>query len=113
MCFRQWFIDELTASPINIILLIAILYLLYKILRPESEDDLPAYEPPPPPMKKQDFTHAQLREYDGVKREDGRVLMGVLGKVCIFVKGPKEIKRHRITGNTFAGGRLPIYVCLW
>lgn len=84
--YLQWFIDELTASPINIILLIAILYLLYKILRPESEDDLPAYEPPPPPMKKQDFTHAQLREYDGVKREDGRVLMGVLGKVFDVTK---------------------------
>ena len=99
VCFRQWFIDELTGSPINIILLIAILYLLYKILRPESEDDLPAYEPPPPPMKKQDFTHAQLREYDGVKREDGRVLMGVLGKVCIFVNRPKKLKVDRLLSD--------------
>ena len=44
------------------------------------------YEAPLPPLKKQDMTPAQLREYDGVKREDGRVLMAVLGKIFDVTK---------------------------
>ena len=34
--FRQWFYEELTGSYINIFLLCAIIYLLYKIFRPSS-----------------------------------------------------------------------------
>lgn len=84
--YLQWFLDELIGSPINVILLIAILYLIYKILKPESDDDDVKYEPPLPPMKKQDMTPQQLREYDGVKREDGRVLIAVLGKIFDVTK---------------------------
>jgi len=80
----QWFIEELTGNPINVILLIAILYLLYKILKPEAEEKIEA-EPPTPPMKKQDFTPRQLKEYDGTG-EHGRVLIAVLGKVFDVTK---------------------------
>ena len=38
------------------------------------------------PMKKQDMSPAQLREYDGVRRDDGRVLMAVLGKIFDVTK---------------------------
>ena len=34
--FSQWFVDELTGSPINIILLLIIGFLIYKLLKPES-----------------------------------------------------------------------------
>ena len=34
--FRQWFMDELTGSPINIVLLLIIGFLIYKLLKPES-----------------------------------------------------------------------------
>jgi len=84
--YLQWFLDELIGNPINVMLLIAILYLIYKILKPESADEDIKYEPPLPPMKKQDMTPQQLREYDGVKREDGRVLMAVLGKIFDVTK---------------------------
>lgn len=80
----QWFFDELTGNPINIVLLLAILYLLYKILKPESEEKVEA-EPPIPPMKKQDFTPRQLKEYDGTG-EHGRTLIAVLGKVFDVTK---------------------------
>lgn len=82
----QWFIDEMTGSPINIVLLIAIIYLIYKILKPETEYDDVKVEPSLPPMKKQDMTPRQLREYDGLKREDGRVLIAVLGKIFDVTK---------------------------
>ena len=35
-CLRQWFIDELTGSPINIVLLLIISFLIYKLLKPET-----------------------------------------------------------------------------
>ena len=38
--FRQWFYAELTGSYINIFLLCAIIYLLYKIFRPSSGEEL-------------------------------------------------------------------------
>jgi len=84
--YLQWFMDELLGNPINVILLIAIVYLIYKILKPESDNEDVQSEAPLPPLKKQDMTPAQLREYDGVKREDGRVLMAVLGKIFDVTK---------------------------
>ena len=35
-CFSEWVISELTSNPINAVLLIAIVFLVYKILKPES-----------------------------------------------------------------------------
>ena len=34
--FRQWFIEELTGSPINVVLLLIICFLIYKLVKPES-----------------------------------------------------------------------------
>merc|ERR1712209_184366 len=81
----QWFYEELTGSYINIFLLCAIIYLLYKIFRPSSEPDLP---PPPPPLKKQDMTLVQLKQYDGTG-EEGRVCVAVNGKVYDVTKGKR------------------------
>jgi len=86
----QWFIDELTGSPINIALLLIICFLIYKLLKPESEVGSVEVEPPLQPMKKRDFTPRQLKPFDGIKSEenpDARVLIGVLGKVYDMTKG--------------------------
>merc|ERR1711997_110605 len=86
----QWFIDELTGSPINIVLLLIICFLIYKLLKPESDVGSVEIEPPLQPMKKRDFTPRQLKPYDGTKSEenpDARVLIGVLGKVYDMTKG--------------------------
>ncbi len=74
--------SELTGSPINLLLLAAIVYLLYKILRPDPDPSSggPPAPPPVPPLKKQDFTLQQLRQHDGTG-EHGRVLVAVNGKV--------------------------------
>jgi len=87
----QWFIDELTGSPINIVLLLVIGFLIYKLLKPESDVGSSIdIEPPLAPMKKKDFTPRQLKPYDGTKSElnpDSRILLGVLGKVYDMTKG--------------------------
>ena len=48
--------------------------------------------PPPPPrlpkLKKQDMTLEQLRQYDG-KGEDGRVCIGINGKVFDVTRGKR------------------------
>lgn len=87
----QWFIDELTGSPINIILLLIIGFLIYKLLKPESDAGSSLdIEPPLAPMKKKDYTPRQLKPYDGTKSDqnpEGRILIGVLGKVYDMTKG--------------------------
>merc|ERR1712066_881057 len=71
----QWFYAELTGSYINIFLLCAILYLLYKIIRPSSEPDLPPPPPPLPPLKKQDMTLIQLKQRQGLRRHQGQEIL--------------------------------------
>jgi len=87
----EWFISELTGSYINIALLLVICFLIYKLLKPESDSGPPVeYEPPLQLMPKRDFTPRQLKPYDGIKSEDnpeGRILIGVLGKVYDMTKG--------------------------
>ncbi|XP_005299021.2 membrane-associated progesterone receptor component 1 [Chrysemys picta bellii] len=71
---------EILSSPLNLSLLGLCLFLLYQILRGERPPRQPDAEPPPPPkLKRRDFTLAQLRPYDGV--QDPRILMAINGKV--------------------------------
>ncbi|XP_075797242.1 membrane-associated progesterone receptor component 1 [Pelodiscus sinensis] len=72
---------EILGSPLNLSLLGLCLFLLYQILRGER-DPGPARdsEPPPPPkLRRRDFTLAQLRPYDG--QREPRILMAINGKV--------------------------------
>ncbi|XP_026491324.2 membrane-associated progesterone receptor component 1-like [Vanessa tameamea] len=82
------FWDELT-SPINLILVFFILYLLYKIIKSHLETSGPA-TPPPPPMAKlrKDMTVAELKKYDG-SDEEGRVLLAVNGIIFDVTKGKR------------------------
>jgi len=71
-------------SPLNMFLLSVCAYLLYKICRPNSNEEIIkgdlASEKNIEPMKKQDFTVAQLQKYDGTGK-NGRILIAVNGKV--------------------------------
>ncbi|GFN83947.1 membrane-associated progesterone receptor component 1-like [Plakobranchus ocellatus] len=80
---------ELFGSPLNLTLLGVCAFLIYKIVasrRPSGPTV--AREPELPPLKKQDFTLEQLREYDG-KGSDGRVLIAVNGKVFDVTRGKR------------------------
>ena len=80
---------ELFGSPLNLALLGICGFLIYKIIasrRPTGPTV--AKEPELPPLKKQDFTLEQLREYDG-KGSDGRVLIAVNGKVFDVTRGKR------------------------
>jgi len=97
--WSDWFISEMTANPINIALLMAIFYLLYKIFKSNDEPtpSIPS-EPQLPRMKKKDLTLTELAKYDGTG-EDGRVLVGVLGKIYDVTKG----KRFYGPGGPYSG----------
>lgn len=97
--WSDWFISELTSNPINIVLLLAIFFLLYKIFKSNSDPtpSIPA-DPPLPRMKKRDLTLTELKKYDG-EGDDGRVLVGVLGKIYDVTKG----KRFYGPGGPYSG----------
>jgi len=80
-------------SPLNVSLLVLCAFLLYHLLksRSGSSDGSPAggsQSATLAPMKKQDFTLAQLREYNGTAN-DGRILVAVNGKVFDVTGGRK------------------------
>lgn len=80
--------DELT-SPLNLVLIGVIVYLIYKIIKSnfESEANVP---PPPPPLPKlrKDLTVAELKKYDGTQ-PDGRVLLAVNGIIFDVTRGKR------------------------
>ncbi|KAJ8970352.1 hypothetical protein NQ314_001263 [Rhamnusium bicolor] len=84
---------EIVQSPINIALVVLIVFLIYKIVR--RQNDVPVKQPVPelPKLKKRDFTVEELKKYDGTQ-EDGRVLVAVNGNVYDVTRG-KEILRPR------------------
>lgn len=79
--------EELT-SPINLILVFFIVYLIYKIIK--SKFSSVEITPPPPPLPKirKDLTVAELKKYDG-SQEDGRVLLAVNGIIFDVTKGKR------------------------
>ncbi|CAH0559874.1 unnamed protein product [Brassicogethes aeneus] len=83
-------VSEVVQSPMNLALVVLIVVLVYKILknRQTSNAEAAPQEVLPPKMKKQDFTVAELKKYDG-NQEDGRVLVAVNGNVYDVTKGKK------------------------
>lgn len=85
--FVSMLVSELTDNPINLILLVVCVYLLYRILKGRGDDAAP---PDPddsqPPLPKRDMTVEELRKYDG-RQDDGRILMAVNGKVFDVTRG--------------------------
>lgn len=85
--FVSMLVSELTDNPINLVLLVVCVYLLYRILKGRGDDAAP---PDPddsqPPLQKRDMTVEELRKYDG-RQDDGRILMAVNGKVFDVTRG--------------------------
>ncbi|CAK1551586.1 unnamed protein product [Leptosia nina] len=73
-------------SPVNLILTVIIVVLVYKILR--SKFGKSSVEPPAPELPKirKDMTVAELRQYDGTQ-PDGRVLVAVNGWIFDATRG--------------------------
>lgn len=74
-------ITEIIHSPLNILLVSLIAFLIYKIIKSRSDTgplNVPA-EPELPKLRK-DFTVQELKNYDG-NQPDGRVLVAVNGHV--------------------------------
>ena len=95
-----WIWTEITSSYLNLGLTFAILYLVYKILFQKEEELVITVEPPKPPMKKQDMTLQQLRQYDGVsENSDDRICVAVNGKIFDVSKG----KRFYGPGGPYSG----------
>ena len=95
-----WIWTEITSSYLNLGLTLAILYLVYKILFQKEEELVITVEPPKPPMKKQDMTLQQLRQYDGIsENSDDRICVAVNGKIFDVSKG----KRFYGPGGPYSG----------
>lgn len=87
--FLRGIVEEIVYSPLNLLLVGVIIFLIYKIVRSRSDNGLsnvPA-EPELPKLRK-DFTLKELKHYDGTQ-PDGRVLIAVNGHVYDVTKGRK------------------------
>ncbi|XP_063987929.1 membrane-associated progesterone receptor component 1 [Diachasmimorpha longicaudata] len=80
------FIAEIIKSPINLILVGVIAFLVYKILKSKTKDESPPMEYKELPRIRRDFTVEELKTYDG-KGTDGRILVAVNGSVYDVTKG--------------------------
>ncbi|XP_074651695.1 membrane-associated progesterone receptor component 1-like [Tubulanus polymorphus] len=78
---------ELLTSPINVILLVICLVLIYKIFSSRNRSK-PVVKPEIPKLKKRDFYLNELRQFDGTG-EHGRILMAVNGKVFDVTRGKR------------------------
>lgn len=98
-------LQEIFTSPLNLTLLSLCLFLLYKILRGDKPPELGEVEQPLPKMKKRDFTHADLKPYDGL--QNPRILMAVNGKVFDVTRGKKFYGPGNVTLSLMCYG----FVC--
>ncbi|XP_075972646.1 membrane-associated progesterone receptor component 1-like [Anticarsia gemmatalis] len=76
-------------SPLNLVLIAVIVYLVYKIIKSnfESEVTVPAPAPRLPKLRK-DMTVAEIKNYDGTQ-PDGRVLLAVNGIIFDVTAGKR------------------------
>lgn len=74
-------INEIIYSPLNLLLVSLIAFLIYKIIKSRSDSGIPNIPPEPElPKLRKDFTVQELKKYDG-NQPDGRVLVAVNGHV--------------------------------
>jgi len=82
-------VNELISSPLNLALLGVCGFLLYKIVSSRKQDKpSPPAEPPTPPLKKQDMSLEQLKQYDGTG-DHGRICIAVNNKVFDVTRGKR------------------------
>lgn len=80
------FITEIIKSPINLVLVGVIAFLVYKILKSKTKDETPVMEHKELPRMRRDFSVEELKKYDG-KGSDGRILVAVNGSVYDVTRG--------------------------
>lgn len=94
--FLSNFIDEIIKSPVNLVLVCVIAFLVFKIFRSKTKDEPPAPEHKELPRIRRDFNVEDLKKYDG-KGPDGRILVAVNGSVYDVTRG----RRFYGPGNLF------------
>lgn len=103
-------VNEIITSPLNLLLVSLIVYLIYKILKSRSDTGAPSSPPEPElPKLRRDFTVQDLKQYDG-NQPDGRVLVAVNGHVYDVTKGkrfygPGKLHLHCFCGFIFESFR--------
>lgn len=86
--FLTSIVNEIIYSPLNLVLVGVITFLVFKILRSRQQPAAaPAPEPELPRLRK-DFTVGELRQFTGTQ-PDGRVLVAVNGSVYDVTKGKR------------------------
>lgn len=105
-------------SPLNLVLIAIIVYLVYKIVKSNFESEVTvAPSPPRLPKLRKDMTVAEIKNYDGTQ-PDGRVLLAVNGIIFDVTPGKRfygpgkcfffikfivrrlYYKRHKVVGPT-------------
>jgi len=84
-------LGEIISSPVNLVLVLAIGFLIYKIFKAKHDaaverDALSS--PPLPKLKKVDMSLQELRKFDGTD-STGRILVAVNGKVFDVTRGKR------------------------
>jgi len=84
-------LNEIVSSPLNLILVLAIGFLIYKIFkgrRGAAHERETSSPPPLPKLKKRDVSLHELSQYDG-SDTTGRILVAVNGKVFDVTRGKR------------------------
>ncbi|CAF3691678.1 unnamed protein product [Rotaria sp. Silwood1] len=80
----QRLINDIWTSPINLILVFLIIFLLFKLFllkrKPTHSPSPSNVKPPLPKMTKQDLTIEELRKYNGID-SNGRILTAIYGDI--------------------------------
>lgn len=84
--FLSSFISEIIRSPVNIVLVVVIAILVYKIFRSQTRVEEPPVVYKELPKLRRDFTVEELKVYDG-SNADGRICLAVNGNVYDVTKG--------------------------
>lgn len=83
----QQIANEIIYSPLNLILIGIITFLIYQIFKTRHPKASPPPEPEMPKLRK-DFTVQELKAFDG-NQPDGRVLVAVNGTVYDVTRGKR------------------------
>lgn len=82
--------NEIIYSPLNLVLIFVIAFLVYKIAKGQRDSPSANSRPAEPelPKLRRDFTLEDLKNFDG-NQADGRVLLGINGTVYDVTKGKR------------------------